>query len=547
MHIGADVLQSSGWVQFNSDPSAIVGSQAQWSANPAGCTVATCGTYPQGFQTPGAVFLMFRGNLPGGPGGGVVPLFGDTHPEGFKNMGAFIQDDWRVGTRLTLNLGLRYDVSLNGFNQQKAADGRIYQALKAIGSPLGALPKTPVNNYQPRLGFAWDMTGDGKNVLRGGGGIFRDGFLLANTWFAYTYMNPTLDGLFGVLVNLQRIGIPVPTPLSNYVYGVSPLPPGPPPSPTELPRGLSLNGYYLDPDATDPYTAQTHLGYTRLITNSLAVTVNYSHVEGRNEFRVHEANPVEGPWDPNAASYNTCGAPPGYRRYQCAFAKTFGDPFLLSQIPVTTTKNRSRFDELVFHIEQRGRIATFQGNYTLSRAMTYGGITAGVATAGASPLSPQNPDQLLADNEYGPSITDERHRIVLSGVFNLPVGIQVSPILQAASARPYNLLNPFDPTGNNLPYRLITNPQTGETVHVNSERGDPTFNLDLRVTKSFVLNGTMNRNVSVFAEFYNLTNRANFGNLFGGASGSTNFKQPIGYLNGYPSSRQMQLGARLTF
>src|SRR5207248_3131148 len=156
---------------------------------------------------------------PGGPGGGVVPQLTNNHPDGFKNMGYFAQDDWRVTPRLTLNMGLRYDLTLNGFSQQDSAHGRIYQALKAVGSPLGRLPQTPTKDFQPRIGFAWDVTGNGKNVIRGGGGIFRDNVLLASVWFGYPYNKPVLAGLFSVLVNLQRIGLPIPNPLSNYVYG----------------------------------------------------------------------------------------------------------------------------------------------------------------------------------------------------------------------------------------------------------------------------------------------------------------------------------------
>jgi hypothetical protein len=83
-------------------------------------------------------------------------------------------------------------------------------------------------------------------------------------------------------------------------------------------------------------------------------------------------------------------------------------------------------------------------------------------------------------------------------------------------------------------------------VGANSERGEPTWNLDARVTKLFNL-GSGARKLGVFAELFNLTNRANFGNIFQGNSRSPLFRQPIGYLPGLPTSRQLQLGARLTF
>ena len=73
--------------------------------------------------------------------------------------------------RLTLNLGVRYDV--NEMSNNCCWDrSRTYKILKAIGHPYGALPKTDKNNVAPRLGVAWDVKGDGSNVVRGSFGLF---------------------------------------------------------------------------------------------------------------------------------------------------------------------------------------------------------------------------------------------------------------------------------------------------------------------------------------------------------------------------------------
>lgn len=137
-NIGADVVQQNVTV-FTDDPSTIVSNKAK---------------YPLGFQTPGAAFLMFVGNLPGTPDGKTIPPLSTDTPIGFKQMGFYVQDDWRVSPTLTLNLSFRYDLTLNGFDQQEASQGRVYQALKAIGSPYGKLPSTPTRDFQPRFGFA---------------------------------------------------------------------------------------------------------------------------------------------------------------------------------------------------------------------------------------------------------------------------------------------------------------------------------------------------------------------------------------------------------
>ena len=62
-----------------------------------------------------------------------------------------MNDDWRLNSRLTLNLGLRYDV-YRIMDQPNLEKNRVYQVLKAIGSPYGAIPQTDTNNFAPRVG-----------------------------------------------------------------------------------------------------------------------------------------------------------------------------------------------------------------------------------------------------------------------------------------------------------------------------------------------------------------------------------------------------------
>ena len=145
-------------------------------------------------------------------------------------------------------------------------------------------------------------------------------------------------------------------------------------------------------------------------------------------------------------------------------------------------------------------------------------------------------------------MTDERHRVVLSAVINAPGGVQVSPVFQVGSARPYNLSAGRDLNGDAAVDRYL-DPATGQIVGINAARGEATYNLDTRVTKFFDLGSTARR-IGLFAEFYNITNKANFGNNFQGNALSPTFMQPLGFLAGgaaYPTSRQMQLGARFTF
>src|SRR5712692_1065028 len=205
----------------------------------------------------------------------------------------------------------------------------------------------------------------------------------------------------------------------------------------------------------------------------------------------------------------------------------------------------------------RSNRAAFQASYTLATAYGYGGSLAGIQGSANSTPVPQNVDLPFGPGEWGPAGQDERHRLVLSGVFSLPWGTQASPIFQMASARPYNLTAGRDCNADGQTNdRAFVDPSTGAPlacnaagavqVAVNSQRGDPTYDLDARVTKFFNL-GKETRKLGFFAEFYNITNKSNFGNVYNGNAASAAFKKPVGYLAGLPTSRQLQLGARFSF
>ena len=133
----------------------------------------------------------------------------------------------------------------------------------------------------------------------------------------------------------------------------------------------------------------------------------------------------------------------------------------------------------------------------------------------------------------GPLNSDARHRIVVAGTVNLPLRFVVSGILRANSAPPYNAFF-FKDLDNVLFSYSITDP------HVNSRRGDPFSQLDLRIARSFSVKKTVK--VQAILDVFNLFNADN-PNGFDGYLESPTFGQP----SEFGDPRQAQLGFRIEF
>src|SRR6185295_14183707 len=100
-----------------------------------------------------------------------------------KQFGTYFQDDWRVNDRLTLNLGIRYDL-MTGYQFNEALNPNFVkvQAAGAAGllkgivglENFGLEPQEDHNNIQPRVGGVFDVRGDGKDIVRAGFGVYTD-------------------------------------------------------------------------------------------------------------------------------------------------------------------------------------------------------------------------------------------------------------------------------------------------------------------------------------------------------------------------------------
>lgn len=551
-------------IDFNKDPSFIL-------ANP--------GTYPQGFSTPGLVTGMSFSN-------GDATFTGST-----KQLGLYFQDDWKATPRLTLNLGLRYDRDFNVMGQDVIPRSRTYQELVAINSPISnpyisKLPHDGNLNFSPRVGFAYDLTGAAKHVLRGGFGMYYGNAFQNIPLFMEQQANPTV---FSTVLSLSDPASDV-VPgtgllLGQWRYGVSPMPRLPAPA-TQLSDGGV--GRLIDPDYRNPVAEEFNLGYSWAVNPTSVVEIEYTHVLGLHENKT--INIDQKVWDGTIVTTDSDGnqLPPHpnlIRPLSAAFAAA-GQPVLFS-VRNEASINRNRYDGINFSYRQRmHRHFSLNANYTLSWAYGYdsGGGTdtffRNYSRDGYKPLGPQ---------EWGPGTNDERHHITLSGIVDMPKGFQIAPILQFGTARPYNPDNSSNTlnTGGGTMNAVVV-PKTNPTAYLtyaaanftgngdiysatdaaNWEaqmcyyvsqqcvvsqydplRGDPFFQLDMRLSKSFKIREGMN--LRFVAQAFNLTNRANYGNNFGLSIAESTFAHPIGFINPTstytPRSVWSEFGVHFTF
>ena len=487
-------------VAFFDDPSVILNN--------------TNGRYPQGFQTPGIVRSWQQAN------GGALNGQGswqDTTSNA-QQIGSWFQDDWRLSPRLTLNLGVRHDIDLNLMVQDKFATNATRQALEAIGNPYGAYPKTAKLDISPRVGFALDVSGNGSRVIRGGYGLYFDQYNTAASAGDITGQSARPLNSLATRTN-TAIGVGE---LATFRFGIDPLPA----QPTQGDRlANNSTGQWIRPDYVDPRTHQAHVGYAHTLAANTTLAVDYTHVEGRREVRSTELNPLIG----------------GRRLLANDFQRVFGNPTYLGSTRILAAINKSRYDALTFMFQRRLPRATLQAHYTLAGAYSYGGSTGNRSGAGLA----QTYNDPFNKSEWGPNGPDERHRLVATGVFDVAYGIQLSPVVQAVSARPYNLTAGTDLNADGNNNDRYIDPATGQQVSLNSARGDNTFVFDMRSTKFFSLGG--DKKVGIFAEFFNILNTDNFGGSYGGNARATTFRQPTGFIPGIGNPRQVQLGARFIF
>jgi Carboxypeptidase regulatory-like domain/TonB dependent receptor len=395
-----------------------------------------------------------------------TPAGNGSFGQNVQRLGMYVQDSWRAAPHLTVNVGMRYDTTFGLFTSsgRSQLDNPALLTLQALQVPLFEHPGAPHDYrkaFAPRLGIAYALGPDRNTVIRAGVGMFYND-LAQNGWVtAFQAVNQA----------------PVPCVV---------------PSDAGCLPGSSNGGAgaLIDPAYKTPYALHASAGVEHAFNSHWMVSADWTHEAG-----VHS-----------------------YRRYQYQAGYTLLSPLFaqdvvtqqqnVPDVSVFRSDNRSRYDGLSLHLQANVSRFSLVLNYTLSSAKTFGCVLGELFDYVNGVCDPQH---AFAKGDYGPSGEDVTHRVVLAGTVHLPLGIDLSVLSQAESARPFTLTTPVDVNGvgDTLNDRAVVN---GVQTSLDQFRGVPYIQTDIRITRPFKIGERVH--VSPFVEMFNLFNRNNPGANF---------------------------------
>ncbi|MDQ6785359.1 MAG: TonB-dependent receptor [Acidobacteriota bacterium] len=400
-----------------------------------------------------------------------------------KDVNGFVQDDWKISNRLTLNLGLRYDFyGLPVENQGRLVNFLPDQArigttavpaaapngfVQAAGGQLAGVPtvtKTLVpvdkNNFAPRFGFAYLLDEKLNMVIRGGYGIYYDRIStrFANTQlFNYPYfaLGVGLPGIFRTFQN-PFITLPAPsqfpvaTTIPSPLSGLSPI------------VGVPIAGVFVDPNLKTPYIQQFNIGLQWEIAKNYVLDVGYVGNKGTNLLQLITLNQ------------------PTYNSATNAFTTQFTSSIISANKNVTggvqqiQTTSLSTYNSLQMSLARRfSNGLQFLAAYTFGKSIDY------YSGAALNELSNVAGDQVNWRSNRGRSDFNREQRFVVSGVYEFPKRKYESGFARA-------VLNSWQIAGigvfqSGLPFSVVT---SNDTSIISRANFAPNFSGDIYTSGS---------------------------------------------------------------
>jgi len=474
-----------------------------------------------GLPTPLTALQAFAAGLPAAYVQG-YGTSGDSYDD--YDLALFAQDDWTVSDRLTVKAGLRYQ-------KQFGYDTDFTVSAPGGGTFTYQIPEDN-NNIAPRVALVFDPRGDGRSSIHGSYGIFYDNHILANAQIA--------EGIDGVeLRTLVRT-------ITTGARDAWNAPGRRLPEPTAPYASLVISP---DPGLETPYAHQASFGYDRVIGTNTAISADLLYVRGYNQLGTIDYNPVipalgagRRPNDRiGPAGTPVAGTSASILQYT-SFAETEYKGLTLA----LSRRLADRFQYLVSYTLSKAEDTStdFQSNFIVENN-----------GAGRDMSDPTGlPVGFDPESERGPATHDQRHRLVISGLYQAPFGFNLSTIITAASGRPYTPLAGADLNGDGnggaFPSdRARTNPADPSTaVKRNSETMEEQFSVDARVSKRFSFGSTFA--FEGILDVFNLFDRVNYteiNNIFGPGAYPSSGLNTYGLYEQALPGRQFQLGAKFVF
>jgi hypothetical protein len=425
-------------------------------------------------------------------------LFGFGNPTLSANnqeYGIYGQDTWIVNPRLTINLGLRYDYETRQLDDSYVTPANIVAGLTGkIDSSYfsnGNNRSQYSNEIQPRLGFSYDLTGNGKSILFGGAGRYYDRL----------FLNATLDERFRLQYPVYRIEFSPDGRPGTIQWNPSYI------TPAGL-HALIASGqtspeiYLLNNNTKPPYSNQWNLGVRQSFGNWVG-SLSYNGVRGYHGFTWLSASGI-------------CCA---------ALVPGFGN------VIISDPEGKRYWYDGIFLTLDR----PFVNNWSAHLAWTH----ARAKQTGNDLFSLDYPSAAAYGKHDVPG--SEKDRIVANAIFGLPWDVRFSTSITLGTGAAFNVLD-FS-QGFDLPARLQTRP-FDRTIYPPKTWGFADRSVDFHLEKDFRVGDRFS--VGVVGEIFNAFNWASYGCLdnFIGPGGNSNFGNPSCVIN---LPRREQVGLKINF